>query len=135
VPYWQAYYHVTWSTEKRRHLLTPEMGVRLFSVVRTVAHRHRAVLHAAGATPDHIHLVLSVPPTVAVAQLLGELKGATSHLANHELGFDGSFAWNPGYGLLTVSPRQLPRVIDYVQSQKANHAHGTSVPSYERTER
>ena len=133
VPLWRAHYHVTWSTTERRRLITEPLERRLFGAINAVADRHRILVHALDGTEDHLHAVLTIPPTLAVARVIGEMKGATAHLANHDVGLDGAFSWSRGYGLFTLGPRQLPRAIEYVRNQKEHHRAGTSIASLEAT--
>jgi putative transposase len=71
------------------------MQVDLQRSIRAKGQEHHALVHAVGIMPDHVHVAISIPPSIAVSTLIGRLKGSSSHLLNH-LGKtpDGaSFAW------------------------------------------
>jgi putative transposase len=74
--------------------------------------------------PDHIHVVISIPPKVAVAKLIGQLKGASSHHINDKYA-NGSFAWQAEYGVVSFSEKALPTIMKYVKNQKEHHAQNT----------
>lgn len=73
---------------------------------------------------DHLHLVVSIPPKHAVADVVKHLKGASSHDLNHA-GLDYVFAWQRGYGALTLGESQKPKAETYVNNQKVHHQKQT----------
>jgi putative transposase len=77
---------------------------------------------------------MSIPPKVAVSRVIAEMKGATSHLLNHDKRLDDTFSWSPGYGLFTLGPSQVERAIAYVTGQEHHHDQQTTIPALERTE-
>jgi putative transposase len=83
---------------------------------------------------DHIHLALSIPPTVAVADAIGRLKGASSHLIGQRLTQQTGFAWQSEYGALSLTERALPTVVAYVHNQKQHHADNSLIHGLERIE-
>ncbi len=58
---------------------------RLHGAIRAKADELGALVHAVGGTGDHVHLVAPVPPAASLAQFVGQVKGASSQLANHPL--------------------------------------------------
>lgn len=88
-------------------------------------------IRAIGNVADHIHTVLSIPPKLAIAECVRQLKGGSSHAVNLRSG-GGFFRWQDGYGVLSLSEGSLPTVIRYVLAQKEHHVHGTMVATYER---
>ncbi len=65
------------------------------------------------------------PPKLAVATIIGKLKGSSSHHINHAILSEKGFAWQAEYGAVTFSERYLPEVVAYVQNQKQHHAEQT----------
>ncbi|MGH2370611.1 MAG: IS200/IS605 family transposase [Chloroflexota bacterium] len=134
MPYWRTFYHIVWSTQERQPQIDAALEAERFACLSSTAQRLGATVHAINGTGDHVHLVLSVPPTVALATIGGQVKGSSAHLANHRPGADGAFSWERGYGLFTLGPRQLPRAVAYVRGQKEHHAQRTTIASLERSE-
>jgi len=121
--YWQLYYHIVWRTKDNIPLLNAK--------VEPLTHRyltHRAfqtpdaLVYAVGGIQDHIHMAVSLPPTVEIAKWIGELKGACSYDINHGPCGLGSLAWQTGYGIVSFGKRELPWVVDYVKQQREHHA-------------
>lgn len=81
--------------------------------------------HAINGTSDHTHLVISIPPKLSVATVIGQLKGASSHRANEVFVLDKSFAWQTEYGIFSFSEKSLPTVMGYVNNQKKHHAENS----------
>jgi hypothetical protein len=59
------------------------------------------LLHAIGGTEDHIHLAVTVPPTLLASDWIGELKGASAHYVNHALANRKVIEWQSGYGVVS----------------------------------
>ena len=133
MPYLQVYYHVVWSTQQRRDAIRGEFEAELFASILVAAQRLGATVHAIGGTTDHLHVVLSIPPAIAVASAIGQLKGVSAHLANRRSDVAGRFAWERGYGLFTLGPRQLARAVAYVKGQKEHHAQATTISALEHS--
>ena len=131
--YVDLHYHLVWATKDRLPRLTSILEPHVYGHIRGKCAELGAYVHALDGAEDHTHLVCSLPPTVSIADFLHRIKGASSHFVNRLEGTEGSF-WQPGYGALTVSRRDLPRVVAYVQDQKQHHVEGTLSAAMERTD-
>ncbi len=92
--------------------------------------RARAEIIAIGGVEDHVHVLLRLPATRSIADLVKQLKGSSSHLANHEV-LPRGFKWQGGYSASSVSPHYVRRVRDYVLNQEEHHRAGTIHPNAE----
>jgi REP-associated tyrosine transposase len=124
MPYWRLFYHVVWSTKNRLDLIDPTWEKDLYGYIRGKATTWECIPHAIGGISDHIHVAISIPPKLAVATLIGKLKGASSHHVNRNY-CDGSFMWQAEYGVFSVSEKALPSIVDYINNQKNHHADRT----------
>ena len=128
--------HLTWHTKHDAPVLVDTVESRAHRYLR-----HRAlqtpgvVVHEIGGTADHVHVAVSVPPTVVIAEWIGELKGATSHHINHEICNRRVLGWQDGYGVVSFGTKDLPWVVAYVRNQKRHHAGGQTQDRLERTHR
>ncbi len=130
--YWRLYYHMIWSTKNRKHLINPDWEKDLYSYLGAKSQALGCIPHAINGTSNHIHLVLTIPPRLAVADIIGQLKSASSHRLNTAHPGAG-FAWQAEYSLFTVSESGLNRVVGYVKAQKQHHAGGTLIAGFEQT--
>ena len=89
-------------------------------------------IHAAGNIEDHAHVVMSIPPKLAVADCIRHIKGASAFEINHMPGSDGKFKWQEGYGALSIGERSLDIVMAYAARQKEHHKENNLISIYER---
>jgi putative transposase len=130
--FWRLYYHLVWATKNREHLIQPEIEKRLYAYIVNKAAELESYVYSINGWYDHIHLVIAIPPKHAVAQVVKHLKGASSYDLNHSGGLDYQFAWQRGYGALTLGERQRPQAETYVANQKTHHQQQTAIPWLER---
>jgi len=132
MPFWRLYYHLTWSTKDRAPFITPEIEPRLYAYIVKKAAELDVFTYAIDGWSDHSHLVAAIPPKVAVAELVKFVKGASFHYLNHECHLDYEFAWQRGYGALSVGEKQRPIAEEYVRNQKKHHEEQTANAWLER---
>lgn len=131
--YTEIYYHLVWATKLREEMIVPEIELTLYLDWKAVCRDLGVTIHALNTMPDHVPLACTLPATLAVADLVRKLKGGSAHLINHLPGERHALAWQPGYGALTFSRRDLPSVVSYVQNQQRHHQNGKLFPNMERT--
>ncbi len=135
VAFWKHTYHLVWATKGRQPWILPEFEARLYAYLASKAGEFDAFLHAIGGTEEHVHVVGSIPPKHAVAAFVKSLKGSSAHFVNHVICPPAfHFAWQEGYGSLTVGERQRVVAVEYVLRQKEHHRHGTTNAWLERCE-
>jgi REP element-mobilizing transposase RayT len=79
-----------------------------------------------------VHLLVGLPATTSLAEFVRQVKGASSHLATHEVQTNGGFfKWQGAYGAVSVSPSSLPEVSAYIAHQREHHTHNTLKPDWE----
>ncbi len=128
----QLYLHSVWATWDRMPLLVPAIEQTLYAAILAKCRQLDCEPLAIGGMADHVHLLVRFPTTLAVASLVKEVKGATSHLVTHASPGE-LFTWQGSYGAFTVSKESVPRVRAYVQGQKRHHRSGEIVQEWERT--
>jgi putative transposase len=121
----ELYVHLVWATWNRAPLITADIEQRLYAVMhqRAVAQRVRVI--AIGGVQDHVHMLVRVPATAVLSEVVGQIKGASSHFATQVLG--RPFRWQGGYAAFSVSRTAVPRVRDYVLNQKERHARAPAL--------
>lgn len=132
--YWRLHYHITWATLDRQPLLTTEREKIFYGVLYQKAKELGLKVHAAGNIEDHVHIVLSIPPRLALADCIRHIKGASAHAINQTIPGNEKFQWQEGYGALTIGERSLANVMRYVAFQKEHHRQRKMVDVYEKTE-
>ena len=125
----EVYLHLVWATHKRQPWLTPKLAPPVYGCIETVARRLGCTVLAIGGMPDHVHLVVMLPPKRAIFLVAQQAKGASSKLVadidQKARSREGCpFRWQEGYGVFSLSRTDLPKVIDYVENQARHHANG-----------
>jgi len=125
--------HLTWHVKESLPIIRAEIEPRLYKYIRSYALRAKGVIfHEIGGTETHIHVVVSIPPTLVIADWIGKLKGASSHYVNHELVNRKLLDWQTGYGVVSFGTKDLEWVVNYVRNQREHHAKGTVTERLER---
>jgi len=77
---------------------------------------------ALGGDLDHVHLLVCLPATLAVSDLVKNVKGASSHLLNHRVSIETEFKWQGACAVFSISGADVPDVVKYIENQKQHHA-------------
>jgi putative transposase len=104
---WDGKYHVVCIPKDRRKALSKELRQHLGEVFRSLAAQKACRIEAGHLMPDHVHMLMAIPPQYAVSQVLGCIKGqAAIHIARTYLGrrknLTGQHFWARGYDVTTV---------------------------------
>jgi putative transposase len=132
--FWRCYYHVIWTTKYRMPLIDIAFEAVLYSSVESKCKELKCQLLAVNSVPDHIHIALSIPPSIAPANVIGQLKGITSFDLNRSFELEERFHWQESYGILTFGEKNMSFVCDYIARQKDHHKNNTTIPRLEKTE-
>ena len=125
------YVHLVWATWDRLPLLSDAIGPAIYRAIGAKCEELRADVLAIGGMEDHVHLLVRLPATLAIADLVKHVKGASAHLANFRLPDSGSFRWQGSYAAFSVGPDGLPSVINYIAKQRQHHSSNTLDPDSE----
>ena len=134
MPYCQLYYHLVWRTRDSEPLVVPSIEPQVHGFLWKKALGLGAMVFAVNGMEDHVHLVASVPPALAIADFIGKVKGFASHEVNKAKLSASRFRWQQEYGAFSFDRKRLPYVIAYVENQKRHHADRTTIRVLERTE-
>jgi putative transposase len=116
--YSQNHLHIVFSTKDRRKLITPSMQPKLWSYMAGIGRNHGFLVLSNGGMEDHVHLLIQLPPALALAQAISLLKANSSNWMNdHGL----QFGWQQGYGAFSVSASSLRKVEQYIANQAKHH--------------
>ena len=132
MPFWKLYYHFIWGTKNRLPLIDPAFESELYRAIAAKVQNMDGFVHAIGGTEEHVHLAVSIPPKVAPAKFIGDVKGNSSHYINHIIKPDFEFYWQDEYGVLSFGEKNLPAIVKYIHNQKQHHADGTLIVAMEK---
>ncbi len=119
---WECKYHVVFIPKYRRKVIYGELRKSLGKVFRTLAEQRESYIEEGHLMADHVHIMISIPPKYAVAQVVGYIKGKSAiHIARTYTGrrrnFVGQHFWARGYFVSTVG-RDEAAVREYIRNQE-----------------
>ena len=132
MPYWKLCYHFVWGTNNRLPLIDTDFEPELYRVIAAKVKDLSGFVHTIGGIEDHVHLAVSIPPKVAPAKFIGDVKGNSSRYVNHVIKPDFEFYWQDEYSVLSFGEKKLSAILRYIQDQKQHHAEGTLIAVMER---
>ena len=130
VPFIQIFYHLVWATKNRQPLLSPALEPVVHGYLRSKATGLGGVVLALNGTEDHVHMVVSVPPSIALATFIGQVKAVASTRVNRTRP-EMLFLWQSEYGAFSFDAQRLPNFVAYVERQKQHHAENRTIPVLE----
>ena len=121
---WKCEYHVVIVPKYRKKILYGPVRQRAGQIIRELAKRKGVEVVEGNACPDHIHMILSVPPRYSVSEIIGFIKGKTAIRLHFEFGrrhgnLQQKSFWSRGYFVSTVGVDR-DQIIRYVQGQWKN---------------
>ncbi len=104
---WNCKYHIVFAPKYRRQVVYGQLKVDIEKILRTLCEQKKVNIIEAEACPDHIHMLVEIPPNISVAQFMGYLKGKRSLMifdrhANLKYKFGNRHFWAEGYYVSTV---------------------------------
>lgn len=82
--------------------------------------------------PDHTHILVGLKPSMALSDLVRDIKNASSNFINRQGWVVGRFGWQEGFGAFSYGHSQISTVIRYIRNQEAHHARRTFRDEYLR---
>ena len=120
---WECKYHLVWIPKYRRKALYEQLRQYLGEVLRDLAMQKESKVLEGHLRPDHVHMLVSIPPKCAVSQVVGFIKGKSAiHIARSYAGcrknFTGQHFWARGYYVSTVGADEEV-IRQYIRCQEA----------------
>lgn len=119
---WECKYHVVFIPKYRRKALYGDLRKHVGEILRKLAEQRESRVEEGHLMPDHVHMMLSIPPKYAVSQVVGCMKGKSAiHLVRvygeRKRGFTGQHFWARGYFVSTVG-RDEETIRQYIRNQE-----------------
>jgi putative transposase len=112
--------HIIFSTKDRAPHISPTIAPRLHAYLGGIARNRDCSAIAVGGIEDHVHLLIAIHPSIALADLVRDLKSNSSKWMHEDAGI-AAFGWQTGYAAFSVSQSAADRVIEYINTQQEHH--------------
>ena len=116
----QNYIHITFHVKEDRYIDTNDIP-KLCDYIGGIVHNLGGILIAGGGTHDHIHLLVSIPKNISLAEYLMKIKANSSRWLKTIGNQYRAFAWQDGYGVFSVSASKIETVKTYIANQAEHH--------------
>ena len=118
---WRCKYHLVFAPKYRRQTIYGKIKVDIGQILRKLCEQKKVEIIEAQACPDHVHMLVSIPPSLSVAQFVGYLKGKCSLMifdrhANLKYKYGNRHFWCRGYYVDTVG-RNAKVIEEYIKNQ------------------
>jgi putative transposase len=119
--YTQILYHIVFATKNRQRVLDQFRRQDLFRYMWGIVKDKNCHLYRIGGVEDHIHILTSLHSSIALAELVKDLKVASSVWIKENRVFPEFEAWQEGYAAMTHSLSEKDRLINYIKGQEEHH--------------
>ena len=118
---WNCKYHIVFAPKYRRQVVYGQLKADIGKILRTLCEQKKVNIIEAEACPDHIHMLVEIPPNISVAQFMGYLKGKSSLMifdrhANLKYKYGNRHFWCRGYYVDTVG-KNAKKIQEYIANQ------------------
>ena len=128
--YTRLLYHIVICTKYRVPSISLEYDRELYAFILEMCIRRDVVLYRIGGMPDHIHLLVALPTTMAMAKFVQEIKAVSSAWLKANPHFPLFTSWSKEYAAFSYSIKEKNNVFNYIKNQKRHHINQTFVEEY-----
>jgi len=117
----QLYVQIVFAVKGRQNLIQDHFREEVQKYISGVVSNRKQKLYAIYCMPDHVHLLVSIYPNIAISDLVRDIKAASSGFINENKWLKTKFAWQEGYGAFSYAHSQVQQVMDYILNQPLHH--------------
>lgn len=119
--YTQIFIQIVFAVKGRQNLIPVESREELHKFITGIVQHRSQKLFAVFAMPDHIHMLVSVKPTILISDLVRDIKAGSSKFINDKKWMNYKFNWQEGYGAFSYSKSSVDLVVKYILNQEEHH--------------
>ena len=119
--YTKLYAHIVFTPKGKASLLTDSIRTITHKYIYGIIVEKKCFPVAINGTKDHIHILIGFPPTIAISDLIRDIKRSSSLFINEKIKSYLKFSWQEGFGAFTLGYRELDHVYKYIQNQEVHH--------------
>src|SRR5258708_8899888 len=117
----QIYIQVVFAVEGRQNLIRKQCKEELHKYMTGIVTERQQKLLAVHCMPDHTHILVGLRPSIALSDLVHDLKIASANFIIRKAWVVGRFGWQEGFAAFSYGPSPLTRTIRYIQNQERHH--------------
>jgi putative transposase len=128
--YSQIYIQIVFAVNGRENLISKNNREELHKYITGIVQNRDQKMLSIFCMPDHIHLLVSIKPSIAISDLVRDVKSGSSKFINEQNWINGKFNWQEGFGAFSYSKSQIDSVIQYILNQEEHHKKTTFKEEY-----
>ena len=118
----QIYIQVVFAVKGRANLISQTWKDELHKYIAGIIKGKNQKPIIVNGMPDHIHAFIGLKPSIAISDLVRDIKNNSTNFINDNKFIKGRFSWQEGYGVFSYSHSQIDNVYNYILSQEKHHA-------------
>ena len=128
--YSQIYIHVVFTVQGRINLIPKQHREELHKIITGIISNRNQKLISVFAMPDHVHILIGLKPSMALSDLIRDIKSGSSKYITEKKWVKGKFSWQEGHGSFSHSRSQINQVANYILNQEEHHRKKTFKEEY-----
>lgn len=128
--YTQIYIHIVFAVKGRYDLIKTEHKEELHKYIAGIIRNKKQKLIAMNSVPNHVHIFIGMKPSIALSDLVRDIKNNSTNFINDKKWVRGRFRWQEGFGAFSYGHSQIDSVVKYIQNQEKHHARKTFKEEY-----
>ncbi len=117
----QIYIQIVFAVKGRENLITPQHREELQKYITGIVQERGQKMLSIFCMPDHVHLLVGLKPSIALSDLVRDVKAGSSSFINSRKWVQGTFRWQEGFGAFSYSQSNLDSVVKYILGQEQHH--------------
>jgi REP element-mobilizing transposase RayT len=128
--YSQLYVQIVFTVKGRENLIAKDNREELHKYITGIIKGRDQKVLAVFCMPDHVHILVSIKPSIAISDLVRDIKAGTSNFIKEQKWVKGKFSWQEGFGAFSYSKSQVDNVVNYILNQEEHHKRKTFKEEY-----
>lgn len=128
--YSQIYIQIVFAVKGRENLISKNNREELNKYITGMVQKREQKMLSIFSMPDHTHLLIGLKPSIAISDLVRDIKAGSSNFINEKKWMQGKFSWQEGFGAFSYSRSQIDDVIKYILNQEEHHKKRTFREEY-----
>lgn len=128
--YSQIYIQIVFAVKGRESLISKNDREELHKYITGIVQNRGQKTLSIFCMPDHVHLLVSIKPSVVISDLVRDIKSGSSNFINEQKWVKGKFNWQEGFGAFSYSKSQIENVVNYILNQEEHHRKTTFRQEY-----
>lgn len=128
--YSQIFIQIVFAVKGRQNLISKNNREELHKYITGIIQHKEQKLLTIFCMPDHLHILISIKPSISLSDLVRDIKVNSSKFINDKHWIQGKFSWQEGFGAFSYSKSHLDTVVKYILNQEEHHKTKTFKEEY-----